>query len=94
MPLNNWSNSMFDQLVNISEKHGITPIVARVDRCIRPFATHHIPERLEQMPVLVQANASFFWDRGTRGIALNMLLNTQAGTFWLWPGSSNHSRIR
>lgn len=77
MPFNGWTNSMFDELVNISEKHGITPIVAHVDRYIRPFATHHIPERLEQMPVLVQANASFFLDRGTRSMAFKMLKKRQ-----------------
>ena len=39
---------------------GYIPIIAHVDRYIRPFKTYGIPEQLGRMPVLVQANASFF----------------------------------
>ena len=57
----------------IWEKRGILPIIAHVDRYIGPFRTHRIPEKLERLPVLVQANASFFLDRATSGMALRML---------------------
>ena len=52
---------------------GLIPIVAHVDRYIGPFRTHKIPERLEELPVMVQANASFFLKRTTKRMALRML---------------------
>ena len=64
---------MYRELEGIREKQGLTPIIAHVDRYIRPFHTYKIPARLEKLPVLVQANASFFLERGTRGMALKML---------------------
>jgi protein-tyrosine phosphatase len=48
-----------------------------VDRYIRPFKTYDIPNRLAQMPVLVQANATFFRDRFTRSMAMRMLRGGQ-----------------
>ena len=48
-------------------------IGARIGRYIAPFRTHKIPQRLQQLPVLVQANASFFLDSRTRRMALKML---------------------
>ena len=73
MPQSPWKESHYRELEGIYAKHGITPIIAHVDRYIRPFHTHGIPERLEKLPVLVQANAGFFLDSRTRGMALRML---------------------
>lgn len=75
MPMAKWTDSMYRDLVGIREKQGLIPIVAHVDRYIAPFKTHGIPQRLAQLPVLVQANASFFIRRSTRPMALRMLKN-------------------
>lgn len=68
---------MYREIEDIRAKQGITPIIAHVDRYIGPFKTYRIPERLEQLPVLVQANAGFFLHGSTRRMALRMLRNDQ-----------------
>lgn len=73
MPMNGWSERMFKDLEAIHQKSGLTPIVAHIDRYIAPLRTRGIPERLATMPVLVQANASFFLNRSTRGLAIKLL---------------------
>ena len=73
MPQSPWKESHYRELEGIYIKNGITPIVAHIDRYIRPFHTHGIPERLEQMPVLVQAYAEFFLRCSTRNMAMKML---------------------
>lgn len=60
MPMCNWTDSMYEELSRIYHDQGITPIMAHVDRYFTRFRTFGIPEKLEQLPVLVQANASFF----------------------------------
>lgn len=77
MPESPWKESHYRELEGIYVKHGVTPVIAHVDRYIRPFRTHGIPERLEQMPVMVQANASFFLNSATRSMALRMLKRGQ-----------------
>lgn len=73
MPHSPWSERMFRELEMIRERQGLTPVIAHVDRYIQPLRDHGIPGRLESLPVLVQANASFFLRRSTRGMALRML---------------------
>lgn len=73
MPHSPWSESMYRELAQIWEKQGIVPIVAHVDRYIGPFRTHGIPERLAELPVVVQANADFFLQASTARMALRML---------------------
>lgn len=77
MPPSPWKEYHYRELEGICAKHGITPIIAHVDRYIRPFHTYGIPERLEELPVLVQANASFFLNASTRRMALRMLKKEQ-----------------
>ena len=77
MPMPPWSDRMYRELQDIHYKQGLNPIVAHVDRYIRPFKTYDIPSRLAELPVLVQANASFFRDRFTRSIAMRMLRQGQ-----------------
>lgn len=77
MPNSPWTDSMYGELEAIQVKRGITPIIAHVDRYIRPFRTYRIPERLEELPVLVQANANFFLHSSTRRMALKMLRKGQ-----------------
>lgn len=73
MPVSDWTEHMYRDLEGIWIKQGLMPIIAHIDRYISPLRTHGIPERLEHLPVLVQANASFFRNRSTRGMALRML---------------------
>lgn len=73
MPPAPWTDSMYRELEDIWHKRGITPVIAHIDRYIRPFRTYQIPERLAQMPVMVQANAGFFLDKRTRRMALRLL---------------------
>lgn len=77
MPQAPWTEAMYREMEGIRDKQGITPLIAHVDRYIRPFRTHGIPERLTEMPVLVQANASFFLRSQTRSMALRMLKKGQ-----------------
>lgn len=60
MPVTSWTDSMYEELSHIYYDQGIMPIIAHVDRYFTTFRTFGIPEKLEELPVLVQANASFF----------------------------------
>lgn len=77
MPTAPWTEAMYAELEAIRKNRGITPVIAHVDRYIRPLFTHGIPKRLAQLPVLVQANAEFFLTPGTSGMALRMLKGEQ-----------------
>lgn len=77
MPQCPWQDSMYREIEGIYVKQGLTPIIAHVDRYIAPFRTYGIPERLMDLPVLVQANASFFLNRATAGMAIRMLKKGQ-----------------
>ena len=73
MPMRVWTDTMYRDLENIHEHFGLIPIVAHVDRYIGPLQTYGIPERLMELPVIVQANAGFFQRISTRSLALRML---------------------
>lgn len=73
MPCMPWSDPMLEELEMIHSRFGLTPIVAHIDRYISPFRSGRMLRKLEELPVLVQANADFFLDRATRHMALRML---------------------
>lgn len=77
MPMTEWTDKMYRELEGISRNLGLTPIVAHVDRYLGLFRDYGIPEALSQLPVLVQANASFFLGPVTGGKAMNMLRRGQ-----------------
>lgn len=77
MPHVQWTKKMYTELEEIQARWGITPIIAHVDRYLGLLNTHGIPERLEELSVLVQANASFFVNSVTRSRALRMLKRDQ-----------------
>ena len=77
MPPAPWPEEFYRELEAIPAKQGLTPIIAHIDRYIRPFRTFSIPERLEELPVLVQANAEFFRNRKTANLALKLLKRDQ-----------------
>lgn len=68
-----WGDSAYRELEDLYERHGLVPILAHLDRYISRFRTFGIPRRLEELPVLVQANAEFFLNRSTSSMALRML---------------------
>lgn len=73
MPGSPWAQNMYRELEEIHTRQGLIPIVAHVDRYMSPLRTHGIPDRLAELPVLVQANASFFLHGSTRPLALKLL---------------------
>ena len=73
MPMTIWTEKMYQELENIHNNLGLIPIIAHIDRYIRPMQTYGIPERLTDLPVVVQANASFFQRFSTKRMALRML---------------------
>jgi len=73
MPQSPWTEAMYGELERIYTRRNLIPIVAHMDRYIRPLATHGIPERLAQLPVMVQANADFFLNPSTRRMAVKLL---------------------
>ena len=77
MPEYSWSDSAYQQIERIYAKQGLTPLIAHVDRYISPLRDRGIPKRLAQLPVAVQANASFFLHGSTARMALKMLSKGQ-----------------
>lgn len=73
MPMHQWTDGMYRELEGIYVKQGLTPIVAHLDRYLSPFHTRGILTRLEQLPVLVQVNTSFFLRKRTRSLAMKLL---------------------
>lgn len=73
MPSPPWTEVMYRDLENIYVKKNLVPIIAHIDRYIGPFRTFRIPEHLDELPVLVQANAEFFLQRTSCPMALKML---------------------
>ena len=73
LPLSPWTKDMYRELENIYFRQGLIPIIAHMDRYIKVFQSYGIPETLKQLPVLVQANASFFLKFSTRRMAMRLL---------------------
>ena len=77
MPSSPWEETMYRELEQLYSKQGLLPIIAHVDRYIGRFRDYGIPERLAQLPVLVQANGGFFLKKSTGAMALRMLKKNQ-----------------
>lgn len=73
MPGLPWKNDMYQELTILREKRNLVPIIAHVDRYLGRFRTYGIPQRLANLPVLVQANADFFLEKQTSAKALRLL---------------------
>lgn len=76
-PLSPWPERVFRDLEGIVLQQGLVPVIAHIDRYIRPFRTYKIPERLASLPLLIQASGAFFLDKKTKNLALRMLRKGQ-----------------
>lgn len=72
-----WSERCFEELVGIRHKLGLIPVIAHLDRYITPFRQFGIPDRLSELPVLVQINSEALLHRGSRSMFLRMLRRGQ-----------------
>ena len=77
MPQSPWTDKMYREIGNIYFKQEIVPVIAHIDRYIHPFRTHGILERLEDLPVMIQANAGFFLRPSTKRMAMRMIQKNQ-----------------
>lgn len=75
MPHGPWTQGMYRELENIRNRHGLIPVIAHIDRYIKPLQQYGIPDRLYDMEMVVQANAGFFMNWRTRRLALQLLEN-------------------
>lgn len=73
MPMCKWSERMLSELAAIYDKRGLVPLIAHIDRYIRLMHDKKIADRLSGLPVLIQANASFFIEKKSSKLALSML---------------------
>lgn len=73
MPFVAWTDEMYRELDAIYTQRGIVPIIAHVDRYINAWNAHGVLRRLAQLPVLVQANGSFFLEKRRSSLAMRML---------------------
>ncbi len=72
MPFERWTDAMTDELWFLQKKHGITPVIAHIDRYFRYFDRPKLKELLS-VGIKVQINADAFLHFSTRSRALDML---------------------
>lgn len=77
MPVGPWTDSVCRELARIRGIWGITPVIAHAERCCVPFRTRRFLRQLDELPVLVQADAEFFLNKGSAGMAMTMLKSNQ-----------------
>lgn len=73
MPMTKWTDRMYDDIADICRSQGLIPIIAHLDRYINIFNVKGITAKLEELNVVIQANASFFTNKSTRKLALKLL---------------------
>lgn len=73
MPVCRWSDRMLYELMALYEKQGIIPLIAHIDRYIKLLHDKKIINKLSGLPVLIQANSSFFINKKTSRLALSLL---------------------
>lgn len=73
MPYGEWTEEMYRELEQIPENLDLQPIIAHIDRYIRPFHKNENLTRMLELPVVLQANTSFFLERKTSRMSMRML---------------------
>ena len=73
MPMGKWTDRMYDDIYDIYRSQGLIPIIAHLDRYINIFNVKGIVSKLEELNVIIQANASFFNKKSTRKLALKLI---------------------
>ena len=73
LPGTPWYNSVYEELQAIWDRQGLIPVIAHVDRYLEPFRIERLMRKLEDLPVLIQANASFFLQKSTVRTAVRLL---------------------
>lgn len=73
LPQGPWPEEIWQELSQLKDKRGILPIIAHLDRYMGLFHGRDLPGRLEELPVLVQANSGFFLRRATASLAARLL---------------------
>lgn len=73
MPTCDWTDHMYAELEGINLKQGLIPIVAHLDRYIRPIGFGRMVRQLRKLPVLIQCNTEFFQRPSTQRKAWKML---------------------
>ncbi len=72
MPFAAWSERTFWELRNLQQRLGIPIVLAHIERYLQFQSTACLWRRLEEAGVLVQSNARFFLDKGSRRRALKL----------------------
>ena len=72
-PLAPWPDRIYRELEGILLQQGLMPVVAHIDRYIRPFHSRKILQQLARLPIMVQASGEFFLNKKTRNMALRMV---------------------
>ena len=75
MPNTKWTDYMYRDLADIWHKRGLIPVVAHLDRYLRPWHAKADVQRLEEMPVYIQMNAEAFLDRSMAKRMLRLMRN-------------------
>ncbi len=68
-----WQEGVYEELERIYRERNMIPVIAHVERYRLPFSGNRHISRLEELPVLIQSNASFFLNKRTRSTAMRML---------------------
>lgn len=68
-----WQENVYQELERIYRDRNIIPVIAHIERYRFAFSSNRHIRRLEELPVLIQSNASFFLNRWTRPVAMRML---------------------
>ena len=77
MPECKWSDRMFRELELVYLERKLIPVIAHVERCLSANGMRNFIDELMDMPILLQVNASFIYEKQTRRMACK-LLNTNS----------------
>ena len=90
MPFVVWTDVLLDEVEEISVKHGITPVLAHVERYLYLFNAKRVLDDLRRRSIMIQCNADFFLQRNTARTALKYLRENRIH----FMGSDSHNMGR